>query len=168
MDIPLSLQEVREIANIDFRFIPATQLIHYNIDNLFDINNVCLINYLESDHMGHWVCLIRNKNNIYYFNPFGFEISAMLYLPPYNQMKGQELPYLRHILGHSKYRIYYNDYHIQDLDSNLCGRYVGLYIRMSQLDKKYLQFSTFKKNKWVKDPNKLIWITNAILFNDTI
>jgi len=67
-----------------------------------------VLNLDNSDGNGtHWVCLVKNKSTVLYYDPFGV-------VPPESVLKK---------IKNTKGRCYYSQEINQDLDSVLCGYY---------------------------------------------
>jgi len=134
-DYPLSTSQVVELVGHDIKMVPFYDVPKYNnIDDLF-VNDCCLLNYLSQPMIGHWCCLVRDKdiNTIYYFNPTGrFIDDAIKFLPKeYAEASHQDFPYLADLfLRNPQYNYRYLDKRLQDKDTYTCGRWCGLFMRL--------------------------------------
>lgn len=86
-----------------------------SIHELMGNNPMLLILYHRTDNFGHWVCLIRNKNGLIYFNPYGTYIDkAIDHIPDeYKEESNQDFPHLLKLLSESPLDVFYNEYKLQ-------------------------------------------------------
>lgn len=131
-DKPLNGLEVQQIVGCPIKIIVFGDIDKYELDQLFEKNDCCLINYLSGPRFGHWCCLVRNGNKITYFNPSGrFIDEAINHLPEdFKYLSNQAFPHLLQKLYDSKYKVRYMDHCLQKNGTNTCGRYCGLFMRM--------------------------------------
>lgn len=131
MDEPLNGVEVMNIVGHRINCVPFQKIKNLGVEELFQ-NGCLLINYLSSPNMGHWCCLVKVDNRIYYFNPTGRFIDETLELIPeeMNKLLGQTFPDLLLKLYKSNYEVSYSDEQLQEKNTNSCGRWCGLFMRM--------------------------------------
>lgn len=135
IDRPLSTTEVIQIVGNHIKFVPFSKIRRIPLDDLF-INDRCLINYLSSPRMGHWVAMIRDRatKEIKYFNPSGsFPDMAIEFLPEYKNVSDQAYPHLLKKFEASDYEISYVSQQLQEPGSNSCGRWAGLFMRFPDI-----------------------------------
>lgn len=161
MDFPLSGGQVQDLVGHEIKLVPFYDIPLYqnDIESLF-INECCLINYLSSPQMGHWCCLLKKDNTIYYFNPVGrFIDEAIEKLPKkYAKESNQDYPYLAQLfLNNPQYNYRYMDKRLQRKDTLTCGRWCGLFLRLKVDEEKFYRM--------FKDLSKegLINLTNLML-----
>jgi len=95
-------------------------------DNSFKI---VLLN--DRPYSGHWVCVTRNADKYNYFNSYGKSYNQDLYLIPSTIRKilGNYDNYLNDLLKDKN--VVYNKLKLQNDKSEICGRYVALFIVMN-------------------------------------
>tara|TARA_R110002073_G_scaffold53343_3_gene137742 strand:+ start:12233 stop:12766 length:534 start_codon:yes stop_codon:yes gene_type:complete len=129
-------------------------LSYHNLENVSDINDIlkngaCIILYETHYNVGHWCALfvnVENNNIIEFFDPYGKAPDTELRYALYNLVNGK--PYLTNLLEKSKYEVSYSNERLQtwDKDTNTCGRWCSLRIRLKKLEK--MEFvKLFKDNK---------------------
>lgn len=103
-------EELKDIKNIDTIFTSKSGK-----------NVPCILLYPISKNMGHWVSLIRDKNVIEFFDPYGMGMDDQL------MFCDHDIPFYLSNLT-KNYFVYHNDYKFQKLDKNIstCGRWVIL------------------------------------------
>jgi len=160
MDKPLNGKDVEKIVGFPINMVPFSKMEEYKLDDLFT-NDCCLINYLSGPRFGHWCCLVRNKkkNTITYFNPTGrFIDEAIEFLPEFKYISNQCFPHLLKKLYESKYKIHYMDKRLQRPNTNTCGRYCGLFMKLKGFSEDdIINLLKHKTN------NEIIEITNQYL-----
>lgn len=142
---PYSGQDILNLLDGQTKILLYSDLKKFsNIDQVFEPYDCVVILYETKPSYGHWVCLIKHKDKIEYFDPYGN--------PPDNPLDyidkklkpqlGEDYPYLSKLLLDSPYEIVYNSYPLQKFSKDIssCGRHVGLRLSM----KKY------PLNKYVK------------------
>jgi hypothetical protein len=125
------------LSNFDInKMIPTLKIISYpdllkyqTIDQALDEKGRLMILYLTSDmHTGHWICLLKRKNKIEFFDPYGN-------IKPDEEEKwiskkksiefDQDTHYLTKLLKESGYKIVYNKFPFQSENKDIatCGRH---------------------------------------------
>lgn len=163
MDYALNKKEVEKIAGK-----PINMVRYQDLDNMYDINEIfydynnkitepidCALIHFQTSHnntgiYGHWCIICRNGKDLYFFDPYGTYIDDQLEHidPEYNELIGQNYPYLSNLLGYSDYNIHYNPYRLQKFNgSQVCGRYCGAFARffdefdnMDDFGKEFLKY----------------------------
>lgn len=148
---PLSLEDMKYMLGIhasECNVFINDELKGMNYKQLFEKPKVILL--LGDGHsVGHWVGLIKRKNEIEYFDPYGFGIEKDIQL-------SQSEPYLLNIC--KGYKIHSNHHPLQKLkkDINTCGRWVIVRIRLSEL-------SINEFEEIIKEPHQVSDITITLL-----
>ena len=113
--------------------LPGVQVILYedlkhmrSVDDLFDQSNAIVILYQIKQKIGHWVCLLRKKRHIEFFDSYGLSPDEQLKYARFNRT-----PYLSELLRGRK--VIYNKMPLQEEGYNMstCGRWVVMRILMS-------------------------------------
>ena len=126
---PLSDADIRKILGADIKILTYADLSNLDdINQAFDRKGRCILLYLtESETSGHWVCMLKKKNGIEYFDPYGEPPnSALKTVSPEERLEyGEEKPWLTMLLKKSGLPVYYNTYAFQKdkADVNTCGRH---------------------------------------------
>jgi hypothetical protein len=97
------------------KYLPADQnIIEYNalsdIKTIEDLlptpNSYKILLYAQRDNDGHWTCIKRMDNDIYYFDSYGNRIDYPLnWSKDMNSELGQSKSYLSNLLNKCKYNI---------------------------------------------------------------
>jgi hypothetical protein len=132
MDTPLTDTDIRQ-------WLPDCKILEYdwleNYESIDDLlpteRDYCFILYERENHVGHWICVMRNNKNIYHFDSFGLKPDANLNW--ISKDKRKELncltPYLSRLYtGIPRYKIHWNQTKYQRDDANTCGRWCILRI----------------------------------------
>jgi hypothetical protein len=135
--------------------IEYNQLADYNtIEQLLPRNKSYKIILIEEkDNSGHWVCVLRYKKTIEFFNSYANFPSLELSMisPEKNLELGQDKQYLNILLTKAlgKFNVIYNKVPFQKLQTgvNTCGKWVILRILMlTHYNYTLAQFIEFMKN----------------------
>lgn len=130
MEKLLSPEDVKRIVGGPIKFVIYDDLQKMkSYKELFGKYDKVLLLYrdpLIDPYVGHWVGLKKcnRTKKIIYFDSFGGEPDDMLENIMYN-FKNE----LTRILYDSKYDIHYSNVQLQDINSNVCGRYVALFFK---------------------------------------
>ena len=123
----LSNFQIEKIAKDLKLKLPLENILMKNELTKPKVNYNYIIN-LQSSYQGsgsHWTGLIVEQHESFYFDSFGVEPSYEV-IQFCKKMK-------------PKHHLFYNNWIIQDLDSDLCGWYcIGLILYVSKLRKKYI------------------------------
>ena len=107
------------------------------IDEALGEHGAMIVLYQAESTFGHWVSVFRVDNNtLEFFDSYGFKIDTELPFFPFNLRvhRGIKVPHLTHLIQDSNYRVISNDIDFQTIrkDSNTCGRYASLRIKMRE------------------------------------
>jgi len=140
MDKSLSGYEILNMLDNKCNLIVYPDLQNYkDIDEVLGKYGCTVILYLTSKDYGHWVCLIKHKDNVIeFFDSYGLPLDkefGFITREKRNYLK-QNLPYLSKLLYNSPYQVIYNDVKLQKdkKDINTCGRHVIMRIVNRNLD----------------------------------
>jgi len=101
------------------------------------------------ENVGHWTCVVRHKNNIFLFDPYGCSIDKELSFIDQAQrvLLGEEKQLINRLirLCDCSVNIYENDNKFQSLKEGVscCGRWVILFIEMCKMGYTIDEFSKF-------------------------
>ena len=129
LDYPLSDGDIRAILGDDISILTYPELEEaQSIDQCFDRRGRCILLFpTVSPTSGHWCCLLRKKDRVEFFDPYGDPPESQLDdLPPsYLERLDQATPYLANLLKTSKVPVYFNTHAFQKLrgDVATCGRH---------------------------------------------
>lgn len=166
MKKPLSNFDIIKIVG-DCLILTYDQLKDYNnIDDILNINGICILLYQTKKGYGHWCALLKRQDFIEFFDPLGYKPDDELLKVPSNLRKilGQDQPHLSYLLLSSPYNIEFNNYKLQKnvKDVNTCGRHCAmrcLFIEYN-IDEYYNMIKNIKGLK----PDELVTVlTNNIL-----
>jgi len=109
-----------------------------NIDDILNPYGCCVILYQLEANVGHWVRLIKHKNNtLEFFDPYGMSIDEELKNSKYNlrRHRGVITPHLTALIDKSNYKLISNDFKLQKFKehTNTCGRWVSMRIRFKDV-----------------------------------
>ena len=139
---PLSDGDIRELLGDDIKIITYPELEQMrSIDECFDRKGRCIILFLTtSPTEGHWCCMMKRKNGIYFYDPYGEApeeqkdgvSTSML------EQLNQRQPFLTELLRGSARPVFYNTHGFQkERDGiNTCGRHCVVRLMYSNLSTK--------------------------------
>ena len=136
--ITIPFKEIAALTDINQLFVEA---------GTGRISNMVLIIYRSEEDFGHWVALTRSPDlrRLDYFNSYGTMIDAAIdYIPEQIKISsGQNFEHLAFLLSKCSYEVHYNDKQLQPMDgkSSTCGRFAGLWMRVSTLGKTMEEFT---------------------------
>ncbi len=129
----------RQLASFDVRLIEYPDLKNYEtISDLLPHEKcaVVILVQIKTKHMGHWVCLTRNRNIIYLFDSLGYRPDKNLTWTPKNLRTrlGQDTPYLTYLLNgalDSNFKVWFNSNQYQKSSKGIstCGRHVIFFLK---------------------------------------
>jgi hypothetical protein len=123
-------------------------------------NSSIIILYEQAPNIGHWCCIKRINNDIYYFNSYGGEIDEPLnWSKNNNQELGQGRPILKELLLKTPLNVYYNKYSFQNpknLNITTCGLHCIAFIKSNMSLQDYYKKFIELKNKYKLSNDKLI------------
>jgi hypothetical protein len=127
----LSNDDIQTILHPDTKIHTYKDL--YNVrhfDELLDPLGRCILLYLtDSENSGHWVALIKRKNMIEFFDPYGFAPDTqginLNSLDEVNEAVGQNNPRLLELIADAGYDLNYNTTRHQKMSDGVatCGRH---------------------------------------------
>lgn len=132
IQIPISGSDVKELLGDDIKIITYESLSDItHIDDLFDARGRCMLLYLvHSSTSGHWCCLIRNGNDVEFFDPYGGVVDSELKWVPagLRHELHEDTPVLRTLLASSGVRLTCNQFAFQSPKPEVatCGRHCCL------------------------------------------
>lgn len=106
------------LSKINTNIVPYSKLKNYkHIDELLKNDSVIIL--YELAEVGHWVCIVRRKKTLSYFDSYGREPDPDSYME-----KMGCYPHLSRILCNStKYILEYNEYNYQRKNVATCGHH---------------------------------------------
>jgi hypothetical protein len=130
----LSNFDILKLTGNNTKIITYPELSKYKtIDELLKPYGSCVILYLTKQDYGHWVCLIKQPNNVIeFFDSYGYPVDKQLKFV--NEQLRKDLdtktPHLSYLLYKSPYKVIFNDAKLQKLqkDINTCGKHVAMRI----------------------------------------
>ena len=151
---PIDDREIKH-ENKEIRIISYNELEKYStIDELLPDSkeHLMLLYQTDSESSGHWTCLVRNDDNIYYFDSYGKPIDEPM---KWDTNKVMKTPHLTNIIENSdeRFKVYENtkQYQKQSFGINTCGRFCISFIEFNKnfgfdLDSYYLAMKLLKKD----------------------
>ena len=128
-----------------------------DINQLFDTQGRSVLLYTPEDPTsGHWVCMMRRPDSIYYWDPYGEK-------PDIPEDLGGQPPVLTQILKASGMPVFYNSHQYQSQrgDVATCGRWCAARLHYKDLSEKEFQ-SIVKKFKGKGDDFVSAFVYNFI------
>lgn len=128
-DYALSDADIKKILGDDIPVLTYPDLANFHsIDQCFDGKGRCIILFLTTGpREGHWCCMLRKKDAIYFFDPYGEAPEEQKEDIPseLQQYLNIDEPYLTRLLKASGLPVYYNthDYQAERQGVNTCGRW---------------------------------------------
>jgi hypothetical protein len=137
---PLSDYDLRQLLGSNIKIRTNRQIGDAtDIDELFDEEGRLILLYTPHDpKSGHWVCLMRHPDSIYYFDSYGDR-------PDEEEDLNGQSPTLTRLLQASGLPVFYNTHQYQKLRDDIatCGRWCA--IRLHYKDKTEDQFNRIVK-----------------------
>jgi hypothetical protein len=150
-DYSLSDADILRITDNKTNIIVYSQLEDINsIDEILTDFGCCVILYQLESNSGHWISLIRKKNTLEFFDPYGMSIDEELKYSKFNlrRHEGVLTPHLTHLIKKSNYRLTINSVKLQQFKEhvNTCGRFCALRIRFRDVSlKRFIELFTENK-----------------------
>lgn len=148
-----------------------------NANDILDVfgeyDNVIIL-YRTKKNYGHWVSLLKYKNTIEYFDPYGEGPDYQLHksVETVTLQGGVPIPKLSYLIKDAqnrlKFNFVYNSVKLQNYhqDVNTCGRHSALRIKLSHMD--LHRYITLMINQ-VFDPDIIVtYLTYLIIDKDII
>jgi hypothetical protein len=164
---PLSGREIMEALNNETKIIKYSDMWKYdNINEVLHPFNNAVILYQVRPDFGHWVCIIKHKNNtLEYFDPYGFSIDHPIkYIKqPFRKQSRQDFPQLIRLFLNSPYNIQINHKKIQTFDkkTSTCGRHIIMRLTLKHVPLKEYQ-KIFKNENGMNGDEKITALTAFI------
>lgn len=136
-----TIKDIRNLTNENNPMLTYDELNKYSNQGFYEKAKQGLVIFLPTQNpkLGHWVCVIKNKEGLYYFDPYGYEIDKNLALGEkyYNMMGEQMYPHLSRLFLEYPGKISYNNFKYQDKKNSVhCGRWCALRIYFKHLTEK--------------------------------
>lgn len=125
----LSNDDIQKILEPDTNIFTYPKFAHMkNIDEAFDELGRCIFLFLtQSETSGHWLCMYKKGNSIFYFDSYGEKPDAQRCWLSQEQLDslGEGRPFLTELLRASGYKVYYSPFQYQSDKENMnsCGRW---------------------------------------------
>tara|TARA_R110000782_G_scaffold16495_1_gene47177 strand:- start:385 stop:1356 length:972 start_codon:yes stop_codon:yes gene_type:complete len=159
MEYSLSGNDILE--NVDCNLIKLSEIKNYNSIDALLKNNRCVILFENRMNVGHWTCMYKRGNTIFFFDSYGNDMKGVYDFVPknINQSLQQNFKDLVKLLYNSPYKVEYNDYELQkDADGiNTCGRWCIIRMEYPQLSLD--QFNKLFKNKALSPDEIIVKLT---------
>jgi hypothetical protein len=129
------------------------------LDDALGPNNAIVLLYEQKNNFGHWCCVFRNNNIVFFFDPYGVWPDDQLdeIDKKYRLKSGQAYRQLSFLMAESPYQIDYNNHQLQSDHENIntCGRWcvARLKNRFLNSDQFYKLFGPGHENI---DPDELV------------
>lgn len=151
MATPLSDDDIRKSLGHNTRILKYGDLDNYNtIDDVLEIDNMCVLLVETKVNSGHWMCLLKYENTVEIFDSYGlYPDDSLKYV---NLRMRKELDQyekeLSYLLDKCPYKVIYNKVELQQWSPyvNTCGRHIVL--RLQNRNKTLDQYL-----KWVASFN---------------
>jgi hypothetical protein len=129
MDISLSGNQIISALNGRTQIMTYKDLLKCDtIDDLLGIHDNAVILYLTKENYGHWTCIFKNGDVVYFFDSYGTRPDDQFKKIPdqVNKMHHQTYKYLTSLLYHCPYEVRFNQHQLQKYGAgiNTCGRWV--------------------------------------------
>jgi len=138
-DYSFTGSDMKEMTDNLYKIYKYEELSSFdNIDQVLGDNRGSIILYAStSNSEGHWCCLFRDNNTIYFFDSYGFSIDEELVYSEFHMRihKGVPVPHLSHLIEKSNYSVDSSKYKLQVMkqQTSTCGRYAGARIKHRNL-----------------------------------
>lgn len=129
MDYALSDEDITGLLDGKATVMRYGDLQHFDsVDALLKPHGRVFILYESKPGYGHWTVLHRlGPRDVELFDSYGLPIDDELKFIPqkYRKHSAQARAHLSQLLGHSPYRVHYNNHHLQAVKKgiNTCGRW---------------------------------------------
>jgi hypothetical protein len=139
-DIALSNHDIMQLLDGRANIILYPNLHTYaTLDEVLGPYGACVILYESQPRYGHWCCVFKiNETDLEFFNPYGGWVDdALKHIPcHFRKVSNQCYPYLTYLLLKSSYRLFYNEFPLQQYKKNIrtCGRHCVVRLHKRNLD----------------------------------
>ncbi len=148
-EFAFSGEDIMKICEGKTKILRYPELYKYkDINSMFKPYNTVVLLYETEPGYGHWVCMIKHKNNtVEFYDPYGLAVDLQLnwIKEPFKTKNKSSYPILSKMLLESPYKIVYNSAQLQKYnnDTATCGRHVAFRIVMKHLElNKYIKLLT--------------------------
>lgn len=165
MDYMMSAVDMMNVLGEEVPVISSSDLYKVkSIDELFKDSNKVLLLYQTSNNgrqrIGHWTGLLRNKDGISFYDPYGTWPDDQYNNIPYKYRKetNQTKKFLSRLLYKSSYPLNYSP-HTHQVDEegvNTCGRHVATFLKMEVEPEKYNEMIKNICRKYHITPDRLV------------
>jgi hypothetical protein len=163
--LPLGDADIRgRLFDKSVKIIVYEDLANYkNIQQLLPRSKDAVIMlYQRKENYGHWVAILRNKNNIVFFDPYGCRPDKqLLWTPKYlREQLNQKTPHLSHLLNsclEDGFKVSFNQtaYQKDENAVNTCGRHCVSVVNYWMRSVNPSLSDYYKLMKKYKDDNEL-------------
>tara|TARA_B100000214_G_C23568964_1_gene446407 strand:+ start:78 stop:566 length:489 start_codon:yes stop_codon:yes gene_type:complete len=159
-----SLSGYEILNNVECNILTYSDIKKFNnIDDLF-INDKCIILYETTKNKGHWTCIYKYKDTIYFFDSYGNNFSEQTkFIPKHiNKKLKQDHKKLIELLYKSPYKVEYNEHKLQKYKQgvNTCGRWCIIRLKYPEIPVD--EFNKLFKNKKLSPDEIVLGLTNNI------
>lgn len=157
----LKLEDISLSSVIIKKLLPKIQIIEYSqlgnmssIDEAFDSQGRCMLFFAtQSQNVGHWECLRKIGNSIFFFDSYGLDVDMCKgYVKNNLLIQLKEYPdYLSNLLRNSGYNVFHNSVKYQEMvgDISTCGRHcINRLMNKDLTAQQYLQLMNNLKRKY--------------------
>ena len=107
---------------------------YHSVEELLpEDKSACFILIKTSFQAGHWTCLVRDYNNVYYFDSYGVKPDGELKnINEYLRYElGEDHRFLTNLLETSRFNIKYNTFQFQSYHENIntCGKWCTVFTK---------------------------------------
>lgn len=132
MDKLLSANDIEKVIGYPVKVALYDDLSHAErVEELLDVNGVCLILVRCGPNVGHWVVLVEEDDVITFFDSYGGFVDDQLGHTPIRYK-----PELSRLLSEYDGDVHYNPYQLQKFGSDIatCGRWCAFYVMNRAMD----------------------------------
>lgn len=166
MSKALSDEDLHKICGDDVKIIKYPDIIQYNtIDELLQPYNKVIILYEFAPNYGHWVSLMKHKNNVIeHWDSYGLKVDdEMKFIKKMTTKKKYITPHLTKLLYESPYEILFNEFKLQSENPKIatCGRWGAFRLVMMKYSLEEFAY-IFLNNKFFKPDEYITILTNYL------
>ena len=170
MDISLSGKQILNALNGDSQILTYEDIVKCEVlDDLFSNYDNAVILYLTTNNYGHWTCIFKRDNVVYFFDSYGTRPDDQFKnIPEFiNKKYKQTYKYLTDLLLHCPYEVRFNQYKLQKHGEgiNTCGRWVIERLRNKDLDENEFA-EIFNKSRIESDKLITMLTKNVVKFTN--
>jgi hypothetical protein len=132
----LTSSDIKNVFKNKINVIPYNELSEYNtIDELLYPYGMTVILYLQAPNIGHWTCIWKNENKIFFFDSYGNRVDddQSWITEKERKILYQNMRYLSILLKRAPYEIDYNQYKLQGPHVNTCGKWCCARLQLKHL-----------------------------------